>query len=355
MFNEKFMVGGEFVVSPMIVFNRDFHQFSDYGSKLIEYYKYYTFGAYYSLKSVIQNLRFQPGEYVLLPSYLCPTMIEPFRKAGVKYDFFKMKEGLLPDLEDIDKKTRPGLKAVLFIDYFGFPQRDYLAPIVEQLKIKGVKTIQDTVQSWLNNEDDLYADFCLNSVRKYTPFEASVLFSRIPLSIDFDNKPIRKFLLHKRYAQLLRYYHIKNGLFKSESFLKQIDFSNQSYHHDCNISMPKLNRWFLDRINFEVEGQKRKTVFHELIAKIDPKQILRYSFDDAIPLGLAVYLEDRDAKKNKLHTLDIHCPLHWKLSDEIDKKEHEYSWDLEQHALTLPINIKHNKLKAYIDKLMNVI
>ena len=349
------MVGGEFIFSPKIVFNKNYHQFSDYGSKPIEYKRYYTFGAYYSLKAVIQNLKIQDSEYVLLPSYLCPTMIIPFREAKVKYDFFKMKEGLLPDLEDIDKKTRQGLKAVLFIDYFGFPQRDYLAPLVERFRIKGIKTIQDTVQSWMNNEVDLYADFCMNSVRKYTPFEASVLFSKVPLNFRLKNKPIHKFLAHKRYAQLLRFYHIQTGLFKSETFLNHIKISNQNYHHDYIIGMPKTNQWLLNRMDFETLGQQRRTVFHELITKISPRQILKDISDKVIPLGLAVYLEERDKQQQQLHGLDIHCPLHWRLSDEIDKKEHLYSWDLEKHILTLPINVEHHLLPEYVSKLKEVL
>jgi hypothetical protein len=355
MFKEKFIVGGELTFSPSIFVRKDYHQFSDYGSELYEYQRYYTFGAYYSLKVVIQNLNFQPNEYVLLPSYLCPTMIEPFRKAGIKYDFFKLKEGLLPDLDDIVKKTKHGLKAVLFIDYFGFPQKNYLAPIIEFLKAKGVKIIQDTVQSWLNNEGDLYADFCVNSVRKYLPFEASILFAKNNLKIDFNNKPIHKFLLHKRYAQMLRFYHLEYGLFRSKSFLNHINIANQNYHHDCIIGMPKLNQWLLDRIDIISLGQKRHKVFLELISKLNPKQILKKNSNYVIPLGLAVYLEDRNKKKKLLHSHDIHCPLHWKLSEEINKKEHEYSWDLEKHALTLPVNVKLHKLAKYIEKLRKVL
>lgn len=352
---KKVIVGGEFVFSPGILLKPDLHQFSDYGSTLAEYRRYYTFGAYYSLKAVIRHLDFQPREYVLLPSYLCPTIIEPFRQAGVKYDFYKMKEGLLPDLEDISKKTGPGLKAALFIDYFGFPQKDYLAPIIGYLKDKGVSIIQDTVQCWLDNEADLYGDFCLNSVRKIAPFEASVLFSRVPLDIHLNNRSRAKFLLHKRYAQLLRYCHIRYGVFKPSTFLKHLDISNQNYHHDQIIGMPLINRYMLNRIDFTALGRKRKIVYNEIIEKIQPRMIVQTSSSDSVPLGLAVYLENRDTKKTKLHALDIHCPLHWLLSAEIDKKEHEYSWDMQNHELTLPINVGLPQLHSYIENLQEVL
>ncbi|HQH50008.1 MAG TPA: hypothetical protein PLA08_01220 [Candidatus Cloacimonadota bacterium] len=355
MASKNMIVGGEFVFSPTLFLKPDLHQFSDYGSELSGYSRYYTFGGYYSLKAVIRHLNFQPGEYALLPAYLCPTIIEPFRQAGVMYDFYKLKEGLLPDLEDIAKKAVTGLKAVLFIDYFGFPQMNYLTPIIGYLKAQGVVTIQDTVQSWLDNESDLYGDFCLNSVRKIAPFEAGVLFSRVPMDIIPNNRSRAKFLLHKRYAQILRYYHIRYGLFKPENFLKHIDESNQHYHHDRIMDMPPINSCLLNRIDFAALGRKRKIVFAELKKRLNPRMILQEPSSDSVPLGLAVYLENRDALKAKLHALDIHCPLHWLLSDEIDKNEHEYCWDLQYHELTIPVNVQLTQLHTYISNLQEVL
>lgn len=355
MFKRRFVVGGEFVFSPGMIFKPDLHQFSNYGNCLCGYNRYYTFGAYYSLKALISHLKFQDGEYVLLPSYLCPTIIDPFREAGVTYDFYKMKEGLLPDLEDIDRKTRKGLKAILFIDYFGFPQREFLAETVAQFRSKGVKIIQDTVQSWLDNEPELYGDYCFNSVRKYSPFEASVLLAREELGHDANTSISMKYLWHKRYAQILRFGHIQYGLFTPQSFLKHIEKANGLYHQPGIVKMPRLNKWALDKLDFIALGKERKAVYRHLLEKLRPKMILGNMKEDTVPLGMAVYLEDRDGKKAKLHGMDIHCPLHWRLTREIDKQEHEYSWDLQDHALTLPINVKPDQLGKYTDKLREVL
>lgn len=355
MFKQKFIIGGELVFSPSIVVNRDYHQFSDYGSDLQDYKRYHTFGAYYSLQAVIGQLNFQPGEYALLPSYLCPTIIEPFRSAKAKYVFYKMKEGLLPDLGDIDKKAKSGLKAVLFIDYFGFPQKDYLQEIVGFLRTKGVRVIQDTVQSWLNNEPELYGDFCLNSVRKYSPFEGSALLSKTPMSFKTDSGKLRKFLQHKRYGQILRYCHIKYGLFHPASFLSQFETSNLYYHGDGMAELPKLNRWLLDRLDFEALGRNRKYMYKEMLNKLKPRLILGNLGEDAVPFGMAIYLEDRDQKKVRLHERGVHCPVHWLLPEEIDIHEHDYSWELQHHALTLPVSLEPFQLKTYIEKLQEVL
>lgn len=355
MLKQKFSVGGEFVLSPTLLFNNNYHQFSDYAGGLKQYHRHYTFGAYYSMVAIIAHLDIKVGEYILLPSYLCPSMLEPFRKAGVKYDFYKMLEGLLPDLEDIERKSGPGLKAILFVDYFGFPRKDYLREMVKALQSRGVKVLQDTVQSWLNNERSLFGDFCFNSLRKYTPFEASVLLSKERMIFFKEHRSTRKFLVHKRWAQLLRYYHLRFGIFSTESFLKHIDIANSAYHKPGIADMPLMNTWCLDRIDFITLGRKRRYVYNKLISKLSLCRVLKDELGDVVPLALPIYLSDRDSKRQLLHQRDIYCPLHWRLSEEIDKKEHDYSWDLEQHELTLPLNVNINSLELYINRLKEVL
>jgi hypothetical protein len=348
-------VGGEFVFSPCIIFKPSLRQFSDFASSLNGYYRYYTFGAYYSLKSIISQLRFQSDEYALLPSYLCPTIMQPFKEAGINYDFYRLKEGLRPDINDIDRKTRPGLKAILFIDYFGFPQKEFVADTVTALRSSGAKILQDTVQSWLDNEAEIYGDYCFNSLRKYSPFEASVLLSREEFGHAADTSISVSYLWHKRWGQLLRYYHLKHGCFKPQTFLRHIDKANQLYHQSGIVKMPRHNKCALDKLDFSAMGRDRKVVYRHLTDRLGVKTILGNRQEEAVPLGMGVYLENRDLKKEKLHQLDIHCPLHWLLPEEIDRKEHEYSWDLQDHALTLPGNITLNHLDEYINKLREVL
>lgn len=355
MIKPKFTVGGEFVFSPGLFLKPDLHQFSDYGRNLTEYHRHYTFGAYYSLKAMIADLKLQAGEYILLPSYLCPTVIRPFREAGVRNEFYKLKEGLKPDLEDIDRKSGNGLKAVLFIDYFGFPQKDFVEELVCQLRRRGVTILQNTVQSWLNNEAVLYGDYCFNSLRKYTPFEAGVILSRKPMRFKTSLRLILPFLFQKRAAQAIRFLHLELGLFSPQSFLNLLDKANACYHQPGVQGLPRINRMMLNKIDFRSWGRQRRTVYNTLNSSLSPRLIINSDLDDIVPLGMAVYLRDRNARKQALHRQGIHCPLHWLLADEIDKKEHEYAWDLQDHALTLPLNVSANDMGTYINILKKVL
>lgn len=355
MRNKKLIVGGESVFSPGIIFNKHQGQFSNYGSSLPDYNRYCTFGGYYSFRAIIQNISFSKDDYVLLPSYLCPTMIWPFKEAGIRYEFYRIKEGLLPDIEDIDAKTRAGLKLILFVDYFGYSYKGYLENLVDHLKKKNIYVMQDGVQSWLNNENHVYGDFYVNSVRKYSPFEASILLSKIKLEFKSKILPISRFILHKRIGQIMRYYHIKYDRFKPDVFLKHIDKSNSFYHKREIIDLPVLNRVLLDKIDYDTIGEERIKVFNTLRQALGRESIVKLEVDDAVPLTLPLYIKDRDQKKALLHKNDIHCPIHWLLPDEIDKKEHEYSWDLQNHELSIPLNVNISNIKLYKEKVKEIV
>ena len=87
---------------------------------------------YYILKSL--NLKSR----VLLPSYLCNSMLVPFDELGVKYDFYNVDENLNIDITDLKKKIEKNTECVFVIHYFG----------VEQPKIRDIKEICEKNNLW---------------------------------------------------------------------------------------------------------------------------------------------------------------------------------------------------------------
>lgn len=345
------MVGGEFVLNPQLAISHRLGQFSEYGSNFTTYRRYYTFGAYYSLKAILANLKLEASDIVLLPSYLCPSILLPFKELSIKYGFYKLKEGLLPDLDDIYRKITSTTKALFFIDYFGVSYQNYLSPILEQLKAKSITIIQDCVQSWLRSESGLYGDYAFNSLRKYSPVEASVIFAKKPLRILYRNNYNPMFIIRKRLAQVIRYLHIKYSLFKPQSFLTGIDYFNHHYHQDGILTLPVSNRYLLDRINFNAWGKTRLKAYNVLKEIVKKPTISLNPSESDIPLGLSIQTDNRDRKKSILHSNNIHCPVHWKLSEEINKQEFECGWEISEHELTLPVFIRPKDITIYTEML----
>jgi hypothetical protein len=348
MKNMQFVVGGEPTISLSSVFSKRTGEFSKYGSDLQGYNRYYTFGAYYSLKVIIESLNWKTTDFVLLPSYLCPSILMPFKEAGVRYKFFKMLEGLEPDTEDIRSHMDKDLRAILFIDYFGYPYRDILSPFLDELHSNKTMIIQDTVQSWLDNQEYLYGDVCFNSVRKYTPYEGSVLLSKKTLEIKHTRSCNSSFVFHKRFAQHVRHYHLKYGWFKPRTFLKHIDMANSVYHQPGIINLPSINHFMLNKLDFDEMARNRKQVYDSLLMGCRVKPLLKHPIDSFVPLGLAIYVENRNEVRSELFRHNVYCPIHWLLSSEIDKKCYAVSCDVQDHELTLPISIDPKYIERYI-------
>jgi len=352
--NSNLIVGGEPPISLSDIFKAHKGQFSKYGDG-IKYHKYYTFGAYYSLKAIIIALKLESNDQVLLPSYLCPTIISPFKEAKVSYQFYKVKEGLCPDLDDIYSKITSNTKAILIIDYFGFPSKELVKPLISITNHKNIAIIQDNVQAWVDNEKYFYGDYCFNSMRKISPYEASVILSRKDMKFTCSPGKMNKFILHKRYAQFLRNYHLKYGWFRASSFLSHIEIANSLYHQKAIAALPKINRIMLDKLNFNQLGENRKIVYRMLLQSLNLKPIVMNSDLNYIPLGFAIQVNNRDQIKKELSKKNVYCPIHWKLSEEINKREFEYSWDLQDKELTLPLNIKPNQVPTYLKVLKEVL
>ncbi|WP_255171666.1 DegT/DnrJ/EryC1/StrS family aminotransferase [Natrononativus amylolyticus] len=63
-----------------------------------------------------------PGENVLVPSYLPDAVVEPFRELGLEARYYAVTDDLAPDLDDLQPRIDDDTAAVMSVNYFGFPQ-----------------------------------------------------------------------------------------------------------------------------------------------------------------------------------------------------------------------------------------
>lgn len=96
-----------------------------------------------ALYHVLRCLNLSEGATVLLPSYLCTSVVAPFVAHRNRLVFYRINRDLSCDLEDIlrqIKMHRP--QAMLLIHYFGFPDKHFL-DILQVAKERGIKLIED--------------------------------------------------------------------------------------------------------------------------------------------------------------------------------------------------------------------
>jgi len=354
----KIVIGGEHNFSIGFLFRRSI----GYIDNLIyefknDYHINFTFGGYHSLLAIIDDIkpRFDDNSIVLLPSYLCPSMLIPFKKRQIKYKFYKVNSELFVDTEHLASCLNNDVKAVLFIDYFGASQKEHLNDILKILRDRDIKIIQDLVQCVNIQKEQLIGDYMYNSFRKYLPFEGSLLLSKTKMKIDFIN-PSHKYLINKRLGQLLRYYHLKYHVFSSSIFLKLFKKAEENYNSEKIARVPSFNKKMLNKIDIEKFLANQKyyhTKLNSDFGILSPKLLQQKNY---IPLGFVIKISDRDQIRQSLFADNIYPPIHWILSDEINKQVYNESVTLSSSILTIPIfnmdELKYNyllpKLKKYL-------
>jgi hypothetical protein len=254
----------------------------------------------------------------------------------IKYGFYKIDENLFVDIDYLLSVIDDNVKAVFFIDYFGVTQMERLKPILEVLKLKDITIIQDVVQCLKIRKDKLFGDYIFNSFRKFFPFEGSILLSKEIMRIDFHDK-VNKFVIYKRIGQLLRYFHIKYNLFSSNQFLFFFRKAEEHYYSEDILRMPKCNQHQLNKYDIELMIEKQKYYYDKLFKDFSENVPNLLRNNDFIPLGFVITTVQRDKIRRDLFEQSIFPPIHWLLSEEMDKTIFNKSIELSLNILTIPL------------------
>ena len=129
----------------------------------------------------VQILGLRHGQKVLVPSYHCASMIMPLSWVGAEPAFYRIREDLSVDLDDIAAKIDDRTRALMVTHYFGFPQD--MPRIRRFCDDHGLKLIEDCAHSFFGRIHGrpvgAYGDFAIGSQRKFFPmFDGGCLVSR---------------------------------------------------------------------------------------------------------------------------------------------------------------------------------
>lgn len=345
------IIGGEFIFSIRNFFRKTNKELSFLSNDIKnKYYINFTFGGYDSLLAIIDSIWLNDfnESIVLLPSYLCPSILKPFKARGVKFKFYKVDNELFIDnahlLSLIDKNT----KAVYFIDYFGASQLIRLKPVLEELKRNNIILIQDIVQCIDIKNESIFGDYVFNSFRKFFPFEGSILLSNIKMNINYSQKK-NNYIKYKRFGQLIRYLHIKFGLFNSRYFLYYFKKA-ESLYYDLEIKrMPSFNLTQIKKYDFEKIKSNNKRYFNLFLEQY-PNQVPKLlKSNNFTPLGFVFKCNTRDDFRSYMFENRIYPPIHWSLSSKIDAEEFFDSIYLSKNIITLPLIGLNEKKFKYLE------
>ena len=323
---------------------------------------------------------------VLMPIYHCGVEIEAVIRAGYKVEFYRLNNDLTIDLEDIQSKLRPEIKALFIIHYYGFPQpitkiksfcNDFNLYLVEDCSHAMYSQFRD---KWLGS----FGDIGVYSQRKVfgQTNGGGLVINNDSSTPSAGDRHLDFKMLKSTLGAVLKFETSKDGLIgisighfisKYKRYIDSrtpynIDTESdnpRSYYHDSRYdykhAISSLSLYFQKKTNYQDIVKRRRGNYEcldRLIKEVPSFQPVFKRLDEGVcPLCYPVFHEERDKIIPKLNKKRILTYAFGKYSHPSMKTEHhpESSY-FRDHIVGLPIQqqLKIEDIEFVVDTLHEI-
>ena len=292
-----------------------------------------------------------PGPW-LLPAYLCDSVLQPLRQAGVPFDFYPVGGDLRPRLDELERSVESQSPAVvLVIDYFGFPPSPEDGGRLRALR-EACLVVEDCVQGSLVELPDAaggaIGDAAFTSFRKYLPVPDGGLLTGVrPRQLPPAGASLRQRLL----GQLLRGAWVSGeaeGPDAEATFLGLLEAGEAALDDELPFeATSRLSERLIAGLDLAEAASRRRANFGVLLEALEGSEavtpLLRDLRAGVSPLALPVRVGGgrRDALRAELVRRRVFCPVHWPLPPEIDEARFPEEHRLASEMLGLPLDQRY--------------
>lgn len=290
-----------------------------------------------ALYQILKYLKEEKGiTSILLPDYLCDTILVPIRKLEFEYSFFPLNDNL--ELEkDKFKEVYKKDAAILLINYFGLQDLTEQITIIRNLYADAT-IIEDDVQAYYEFKKPLGdVDFKYTSLRKTFAIPDGGLV-KTEQFLPIIDKP-NTFGQYKAAAALMK--SMRESNFDDCVYLdiSKIGGSKIDDELDCSMSLVSERLYAcLDEEELKSRRQKNAKYLVEKLSQEGISTLLPVS-EDKVPLFVPIYLENRDELRKQMFQHEIFCPVHWPLAEMKVQKGAEMA----AHELSLVIDQRYGR------------
>lgn len=298
------MIGGEFPIAAIDILNAENRH-----SSASDVYMYSSGRA--ALYQILKFLKQERGiNHVLLPDYLCSSVLVPIYSLGMDFTFYPIDEQL--ELRaDKYKELYLEHSVTLLINYFGLKNLSSQIHSIRKNDEKAI-IIEDDVQAYYEFKKPLNGvDFKFTSLRKtFAVPDGGLVRSNYHLPI--IEKP-NTFGQYKSAAALLK--SMREGNFNDQIYLELFEKGENLIDSELNYGMSKIAEklyGIVDEEHVKVRRLNNARYLIEELAKIGIKPLLPLS-ENHVPLFVPVLLGNRDEVRKVMFKNEVFCPIHWPL------------------------------------------
>jgi hypothetical protein len=255
-------------------------------------------------------------QQILMPTYLCPTIVATLERRGLTCEYYRVDPDLSIDLEDLSQKAFHH-QAVYFINYFGFFHPAATLDCLIGLQQKGILVIEDNAQVGFTSHHT--GDFVFNSLRKLVPFDGGYLSASLdtePYLARFRGQPNRRLPVIREYRKRLGDY-LYQGIGSHDELVGLYELAEKYYESDLVVAGDPQEKVQIEKLDWEGIKQARRENYAYMLDSISEisgvSPIFPVLQKDNMPLGLPVYISgiSRDWLFNELGEAGIGLTIHW--------------------------------------------
>lgn len=252
---------------------------------------------------------------VMVPSYCCGSMQEPFLKRGIEISFYSVnyKNGISVELENEDETD-----ALVWCNYFGYHMN---MPDFSKFINRGGIVIEDITHSFFSKiQYNKQSSYLVASIRKWLPIICGGYCASLTKRLTYKpyKMPDIEFLeLKKKAMTCKRQYFKKNYIEDKEEFLKLFTKSNLLLSEKYSqVTIDEESLHIINNIDAEAIYNKRIKNAKILHDELKDCEYIKLLFDKDMmdcPLFVPVIINNdlREKLRNYLISKKIYCPIHW--------------------------------------------
>lgn len=304
-------------------------------------------GGLSAIEYILNLISLKKDEVILIPSYLCPSILNLLDKLKVNYRFYEVKNNLSISINSISRALDLfNVKALFFINYFGVYHSDEFINFGKELRSNGIVLIEDSVQMfWVEREKKFIGDYVFNSYRKFLPIDGSILLG--------GNKEIfletcDEYFKNMNLARKMKFKYINTDEDNELNILRTFEKAHSNYYERNKVyGMNSIYKDFLNHTPFIRLNEVRKQNYRYLYSLIKRSNKIEFLLRENLlegetPLSLPICVNNRDYVKRKLSEKRIYAPIHWDLGKDGVLSGFNESLNLSERIISLPIDWRYD-------------
>lgn len=278
---------------------------------------------------------------VWLPEWLCGSMIDAVRRAGLLYKFYPLGPDLKMDVRSFVDQYKPISEndVIVLVNYFGLVDTERTIEQLRSLKVESV-IIEDDVQALFSflDEKTPAANYRFTSLRKTIacPDGGLVKTNRqMPIV-----KGRNTFSAYKLDGAMLK--GVAEDCSQDDAYLTLFETGEELIENNYDSAMSYESVSILARTDLEEVAAKRRTNAIYLVNElrsIGIEPILSIK-DNHVPLFVPILIDNRNEVRAELQKNRIFCPVHWPLRD--DMSQLPLCRTMAERELSLVIDQRYN-------------